>query len=280
MADWYYSAEPVDTVSLDDRGFQYGDGLFETIAVREGEPRLWTLHIDRLHKGCAAMNITLPSVHELTTGLEHAISASKRSDKDSIVKLIVTAGTGKRGYGRLKADADIYFGVFEPAPLPRAAYRDGIATTLCNTRLGSQSPTAGLKTLSRTEQVLARSEFAGSREFEGFTMDTEDHLICGTMSNVFFVRGKSVSTPPVTSNGVAGVMRRHLMACLETEGRPVTVSTTLGSDLVLLDEVFISNSQLGVVPVRRCGNTRWAVGDITREIMVVMADNGIAECRV
>ena len=99
------------------------------------------------------------------------------------------------------------------------------------------------------------------------------------MSNVFFVREKSISTPALDRCGVAGVMRHHVMTCLESRGRPVSVEDTYRTDLEHIDEIFISNSQIGVVPVAICGNVHWGVGAITRNVMALMADNGIAECR-
>lgn len=277
MADWYCDGNPVEHIPVDDRGFQYGDGLFETIAIRGGEARLWPLHLDRLQQGCTVLNIEKPSYEELAEGLSHAVFSSAGSSTRRIVKLVVTAGSGERGYRRTTAKPAIFFGVFEAATAPRSMYRDGVESVLCATRLAAGSPTAGLKTLGRTEQVLARSEI---KTFEGFMMDADDHLICGTMSNVFFVRGKSIATPSVDRCGVAGVMRQHVMSCLGADGHDVTVQEVQRADLAQFDEVFISNSQIGVVPVAACEDQRWGVGDVTRRVMATMADNGIEECRV
>jgi 4-amino-4-deoxychorismate lyase len=72
-------------------------------------------------------------------------------------------------------------------------------------------------------------------------------------------------------------MRRHV---IETLGNDVGVTDLSEDDLVDADEVFISNSQIGVVPVHRCGSHKWAVGNTTRDVMALLARSGIDECRL
>ena len=196
------------------------------------------------------------------------------------VKVVVSAGPGKRGYGRAFADSPtVLFRAFSSAPLSPESYGDGIEIVICQTRLASGSATAGLKTLNRLEQVLARSEFRDSGSFEGLTLDAEDNIICGTMSNVFFVNDKSISTPPLDRCGVEGVMRRHVIETLDQQGIAVAVQPYLRAHLGVADEVFLSNSQFGILPIKRCSELEWPVGEVTQNVMTVMADNQVPECR-
>ena len=146
---------------------------------------------------------------------------------------------------------------------------------MCETRLAVGSPLAGIKTLNRLEQVLARSECAPTGAFEGLTLDAEGRLICGTMSNVFLVRNNTLVTPSLQRCGVQGVMREFV---IETCGDVEVCDLTL-EDLAVADEVFITNSQIGAVPVHRCDDYHWKVGRVTRQVMRKLADNGIEECR-
>ena len=279
MAEWFANGAPIHSLPIGDRGVQYGDGLFETVAIRKGEPRLWTLHSERLARGCKLLSITMPSEEELADGIAHAIQSSDVPAAYGIVKIIVTAGVSQRGYGRIASNTPtVLFGAFASAPPPASYYRDGIETALCRTRLAVRSPTAGLKTLNRIEQVLARSELTDKKFFEGLTMDADDHVICGTMSNVFFVTGQAISTPPVDDCGVAGVMRAHVLSSLADVGRSVSLEKTKLSELERVDEVFVSNSQFGVIPVAKCNEMHWGVGHVTRDVMSTMARAGIAEC--
>jgi 4-amino-4-deoxychorismate lyase len=282
MSSWFKNGEAVEHVAASDRGFQYGDGIFETIAIRDGEPRLWDYHVERLAKGCAALGFGVPTESELSDGVMDALHQSKAPTSYSVAKIIVSAGSRLRGYGRAAvSNPAILYGAFPSMPPPLKSYREGIETVRCRTRLAIHSATAGLKTLNRLEQVLARSEFTDTDTdiFEGFTMDAEDNVICGTMSNVFFINKHSISTPPLNRCGVEGVMRRHVITTLGDNGVEVSVKETNLSEFDSVDEVFVSNSQFGILPVKSCDELQWPVGEITQRVMQVLAENGVAECR-
>jgi 4-amino-4-deoxychorismate lyase len=280
MSEWFDATGAIDTVKIGDRGFQYGDGLFETIAIRGGQPRLWDYHMDRLSGGCKRLAIRMPARDELSQGLGNALRHSSAVDQ-GLAKLVLTAGDGRRGYGRAYADVPfVCYGVFEAALPPRDSYREGVVTAVCGTRLAVNPTTAGLKTLGRLEQVLARSELAATEAYEGLTMDVDGNIICGTMSNLFVVHRSELSTPSLARCGVEGVMRRHVMVTLAEQGIRAEIRTLTLAEMNESDEIFICNSQFGVLPVRRCGEHCWPVGEITRSVMAALAANGIAECRL
>ena len=280
MTKWFSFNREIVQIAPSDRGLQYGDGLFETVAVRNGEPRLWNHHIDRLARGCEKLRLKMPSPDTLYDGIIHAVRENGVPSSYSVAKIIVSAGDALRGYGRQYVDApSVLLAAFPSAPPPVESYRDGIEITQCDTRLSINSATAGLKTLNRLEQVLARSEFVETAVFEGLTMDAEDNIICGTMSNVFGVIGGVIVTPSLHSNGVEGVMRRHIIETLAEYDIDTTIRTVKLSELGTMDEIFLCNSQFGVMPVRRCADKDWPVGAVTRQVMSVLAEHGINECR-
>ena len=237
--------------------------------------------MERMARGCKLLRINQPDSEELLAGVMNAVSASNIPSAYAVVKIVVTAGRGLRGYGRGDATTpSVLYGAFVAAPASPRLYSEGVQTLLCDTRLASHSAFAGIKTLNRLEQVLARSEVVATDAFEGLTMDADDNIICGTMSNVFFVRNSRLTTAAVEHSGVAGVMRRHVIDVMSKQGVETEFHYTSSTDLDDVDEVFLSNSQFGVLPVRRCGNNSWAVGDVTQRVMAVLADSGISECRL
>ncbi len=280
MSEWFRMGESLTTVAIDDRGFQYGDGLFETVAVRHGEPRLWSFHVDRLEDGCRTLGLEAPDPTELRQTLDSALVQASADPVFCVAKIIVTGGVTQRGYGRSPSTpTSVYAGVFPSVPQPESAYRDGVDTMRCDTRLAVGSTTAGLKTLNRLEQVLAQSECLSRDIFEGMTLDADGKLICGTMSNVFLVRQNEILTPSLARCGVRGVMRRHVIETLRNAGQAVAQCDLDIDDLHNADEVFLSNSQFGVLPVRSCDDSEWPVGQVTREVMALLAATGIDECR-
>ncbi len=280
MTEWFHDGERESKVAIDDRGFQYGDGLFETIAVRHGAPRLWDYHVDRLHNGCERLGLATPDANSLRVWLDAALAGSSFDTVYCAAKIIVTSGVTRRGYGRKRpTPVSVWARAFPSAPPAAARYRDGVDTILCKTRLATGAATAGLKTLNRIEQVLAGSECLAADAFEGLTSDADGRLICGTMSNVFLVRNNDLITPSLTNCGVQGVMRRHVIATLRDSGRDTIERDVPLHELQAADEVFLSNSQFGVLPVRRCNAMSWPVGRVTGDVMDALAANGIAECR-
>jgi len=279
MSVWFRNGVPVEKVSIDDRAFQYGDGLFETIAIRDGEPRLWAYHMERLAGGCARLRMTIPGRKRLRDDVANAVLQSNELSAYCAAKLIVSTGVGQRGFGRdIPSATETVVGVFPTRPIAAQKYSGGVATILCDTRLATNSVTAGLKTLNRLEQVLARSECVVAGTFEGITLDADDRLICGTMSNVFIVSNESIVTPSLERCGVEGVMRRHTIATLRKYGITVNIRDMSEMELSDSDEVFLTNSQFGVLPVRSYRGKVWHSHPVTRRLMAMMADNGISEC--
>ena len=279
MSYWYRNGQPVDSVGLDDRAVQYGDGVFETIAIRNGDARFCDDHLARLRLGCERLGLQCPPPGTVRAELNAALVDSPVPTDHAIAKVIATAGGGPRGYQRPSGrEAAVFIGLFPGQPLPSRHYRDGVAVRICATRLAIQPQLAGIKSLNRLEQVLARAEWRDDQVFEGLMLDTDRRLICGTMSNVFIVRQNSISTPAITRCGVSGVMRGRLIAMLEETGMSCEIRDIEAAELLSADEVFLSNSQFGVLPVNACRGTRWRVGALTRELMALASRRGVTEC--
>jgi len=269
----------IEGVAPGERALQYGDGLFETIAIRNGRPRLLELHQDRLGTGCDRLGIAAPDAGSLGAGIRQAIDDVAMVD--GVVKVIVAAGPGARGYTRSNAPARVWIGVFDAGSRLDRNTGNGVRVRICTTRLAIQPALAGIKTLNRLEQVLARAEWreADAGVFEGLMLDTGGRLVCGTMSNVFIVHDQRYLTPPITRCGVTGVMRRHLMSCLAGAGDDVEVQDIGIDDAMAADELFLTNSQFGLLPVAACGERRWVPGARTRHAMQLLGRSGIVECR-
>lgn len=278
MSIWFQNGKIVNAVPLDSRALHYGDGLFETIAIRAGKPRLWTLHVERLLSGCGRLGINAPDADVLSKQLENALQSSAVDTQYALAKIIVSAGSGRRGYQRSEdGSSELLIGIFEAVPPGTALLRHGVVTRSCETSLAVQPALAGIKSLNRLEQVLAREEWQDPDVFEGLMCDTGGQLICGTMSNVFVIHGDSVSTPALDRCGVAGVMRRHVLDTLCANQMTVAECDISWDQFLSADEVFLTNSQFGVLPVRACDDRQWRVGSRTAKILTLVAKTGIEE---
>lgn len=250
----------LDSLPLTDRGLHYGDGLFETMRVSVGAVRLLELHLKRLALGAERLGLDLPDHAELRRALEEAAAALG----EGVLKLIVTRGSGGRGYLPPETVTPSLILLCYP---PMGVTADEIAVRLCGLRLARQPRLAGIKHLNRLEYVLARAEWSDPAIGEGLLLDTEGLLVEGVVSNLFLVRDGRLFTPSLDHCGVEGVMRRHVMACAERLAVPVTVTTLRMEDLLGADEVFLTNSLSGIRTVTHLLDHRtWDAGPVTRQL--------------
>lgn len=278
MARWFHNGSEVDAVSINDRGLQYADGLFETIALRGGRARLWDLHSERMQTSCRRLGIHLPADSAMLSALNDAVDATGNSNQDALLKIIITRGEGDRGYAPpLDAIPTILFGVFNSTEFPNERYQKGIAVRFCNSRLSSQPQTAGIKLLSRLDQVLARGEWQDSGIAEGLMLDQSGFVVCGTMSNLFIVRDGRLLTPEIILCGVSGVMRQHILALAENNDMPWSADRISPESVLEADEIFMCNSQYGIWPVSRCGKKRIADWPLTSRLMTLLRTSGVVE---
>ena len=229
-----------------DRGFNYGDGLFETMRVTGGTVRLLSHHLERLALGCERLGFAPPNAARLRGELLRI--AAGRSE--GVLKLVVTRGVGRRGYRPIGHERCTR--VISLHPLSKRAIYAAAGPArarLCRMRLGNNEALAGLKTLNRLECVLARAEWTDPGVWEGLLRDGEDCIVCGTMSNVFIRSGAWLSTPKLDRCGVAGVMRRWVLEQARPMRLRVREVRLRWKDFGEAHEVFMTNAVAGIVPL-------------------------------
>jgi 4-amino-4-deoxychorismate lyase len=231
-------------ISVDDRGLQYGDGLFETMAAVNGRVRNFDRHMERLGEGCRRLGIPAPSAELLADECERALAGMGTGS----VKLTITRGPGPRSY-RPPQDPAVTRIVVSSGPKPRNDPETGVVVRLCGTPLGLNPRLAGLKHLNRLEQVMACSEWDDPAIAEGLMSSTDGRLICATAANVFIVHDGLLLTPDIRDCGVAGVMRSLVLAAARELAIPHEVADFPASRLANAEEVFLTNAITGVRPV-------------------------------
>jgi 4-amino-4-deoxychorismate lyase len=256
------NGRPENTIPVQDRGLQYGDGLFETMAVITGRPRHWTQHYQRLAEGCERLKLPLPDEAVL---LNEAAKLCKSLDR-GVLKLILTRGSGGRGYRIPEAVTPLRILATYPWPdYPESYYREGVAVRVCTSRLGRNPLLAGLKHLNRLEQVMARSEWNAPAIAEGLMQDTEGAVISGTMSNLFLVRGGTLITPDLTQCGIRGIMREVILDLARHMNIPTSIRPVSLDEVHAADEAFLCNSLIGIWPIRHLVGERdrtFKLGDL------------------
>jgi 4-amino-4-deoxychorismate lyase len=230
-----------------DRGLQYGDGLFETISCRDGEPRWLGLHLERLQHGCERLQIAFRDIELLRAEIRTVAAGQQRC----IVKVIVTRGTAtRRGYAPAGDERPTRIVSRHDWPEPPVRTADGFRLGISSVPLGTNPLLAGLKHLNRLEQVLAQMQRDAATVDEVLMLSTAGQVIGGSMSNVFLADDQGLFTPELGACGVAGVMRRLVLEAAATLGQPVSVRPVAASELAAAREVFVTNVRWGLQSVR------------------------------
>lgn len=254
-----------------DRGLQYGDGLFETIAVAGGEPCLWRRHMQRLKQGCERLNIEYPDRGIVLEEVYREIQGRSQG----VIKIILTRGSGGRGYRPPEVQSPTRLLYWSEWPGYSAQLsRTGVRVRICKIRLGQNPALAGLKSLNRLEQVLARAEWSNPDISEGLMLDTEGNLVEGTMSNLFLVHGDRLSTPDLGNCGVSGIMRAVVMEQANRLGLSLSEENLTLRDLASADGVFLSNSLIGIWPVREVEGNKIDPAAVPPSLVDAVMDDG------
>lgn len=247
----FVGAAPVAAIAADDRGFNYGDGLFETMRAHRGGVPWWDAHWARLSRGAARLRITLPDRGQVREQAEQMLHGG-----GGVLKLVVSRGAGGRGYAHGDAMVPTWVLSRHAAPLAHACA--GLTLRWCDTRLALQPALAGIKHCNRLEQVLARAEWqdlpAPERDAdEGLMRSGDGDVVCATSANVFLLAAGRWTTPVIDRCGVEGICRDWAIGALGAGQSRIDVT-----DVHSADAVFLCNAVRGILPVARLEARSWS----------------------
>ena len=200
---------------------------------------------------------------EIQTLLEHI--------QHAVLKLILTRGPGQRGYAIPDKTLVSRILILSDVPdYPSDYPTNGIKVFTCQTPLSINPALAGIKHLNRLEQVLARNEWQGNAYQEGLCLDTNQHLIEGTMSNLFWVKDGVLYTPDLSGSGVAGVMREVVMQLAMENNISIKMGLWPVAELLGAEEIFMTNSLIGIWPVSYILDKTFDVGPVTQQLQLLL----------
>jgi 4-amino-4-deoxychorismate lyase len=244
-------------IEITDRGLAYGDGLFTTAKILNGEVILLDKHLERLTEGCRHLGIELPSERRMRVH----ISTVARSFSLATLKVIITAGSGGRGYSRLglkENDCKIIIMVFDFPTQYAAQSKQGITLGDSLQHIGSSPMLSGIKHLNRLEQVLLRAELDKRSEDELLVTNVQGEIIEATSANVFYWLEGQLHTPKISCSGVNGIVRQAILA----KYPEIKVCRAHLADLDGAEAMFICNSLMGIMPVRTYNNRKLNIDDV------------------
>lgn len=265
-----------DSISVLDRGLSYGDGFFETMIWQFGNKKdkhlfgveFWKRHLRRIKTSCKLTKINLPNSKLLARYRKKILfKAHLEGLSEGILKIIVTRGVGGRGYKfEKKMMSTVIFLVFPKPVIDERFYERGATVRYCKSSLSQNRELFGLKHLNRLDSVMARAEW-NEGFFEGVFLDHKSNLIEGTMTNIFFVKNKTLHTPPIMGSGIDGIMRKVVIEKARLFFDDIKITNVNKKNLEKYDEMFLTNSVIKIMPVKSLGKKKFNISDQTKELI-------------
>jgi branched-chain amino acid aminotransferase len=274
----WIDGRPIDAaearVPVFDRGFLYGDSVYEVTRALNRVPFGLEEHLDRLERSAASLAMATPPRHAIAAAVVETLRQSGLDD--AYVRIVVTRGAGEIALDPAAADEPRLVVIVRPPRLPPPeAYRDGVEVAIVGrTRVPSGVPTATVdpqvKSGNYLGSVLAVAEARKRGAFEAILCDNVGRITEGSSSNFFLVRTGRVSTPALATGLLEGITRRKVMELMDAEGIRWAEQPLWPIDLQSADEAFLTSSVRGVVPIARVDGRPIAdgrPGPVTRRVM-------------
>lgn len=248
-------------VSVLDRSFLYGDGLFETMLVLNGKPFRWDQHLERLARGAEFLKIKIPfKAAELRDFVAELVSVN--SVCDALLRLTLSRGVGPRGYSPKGAESATVVMSLHPLAAPICDTEGRISAPdrrwnliTSSFRLPAGEAVAQFKTCNKLTQIMARMEADAAGADEALLLNTNGQVVEASTSNLFWIERDTVCTPPLASGILAGVTRAVVLDVCRTLRLEFRETETSLEQLKRAQGVFLSLSSLGVVEAAELDQT-------------------------
>jgi branched-chain amino acid aminotransferase len=244
-------------LSAFDRGFQFGDGVFETLRARAGRPTEIAEHLARLRRSADGLAIPLDDVPDaaLAGGIAALLAADGLDGPDGDASIRITVSRGEMtGRGLLpleRPNPTVVIQAWPIPPPPTDHLERGLHLAVSSVRRDPENPLAALKTTSRADYVFARLEARRAGADDALFLTTDGYLSEATSANVFLVRGTELATPALACAILPGTTRTWLLRWASDVGLAGVEGWLTTADLANANEAFLCSSVAGVLPVTR-----------------------------
>ena len=253
------NGEVKSNVSIFNRNMQYGDGLFETCVAKDNKVLFWDNHFSRLNNGCDRLNIKKISNLVWLEDIKKALSLS--SEKNCIVKLILSRGNSLRGYSYSKDIEPVR--VVIVSQMNEYKTKETYSLEFAISGFHSNPNLAGIKHCNRLEQILARTNMMAD---EAIMLDENQSVVSVTQGNIYLICGNKLITPKLKRCGVIGSRRSIILELSRLTNLEVREDDISIKQLEKANEVFVSNSLIGIQPVTSIGDYYLTNNLITEKI--------------
>ena len=278
------NGEFISEISVYDRGLNYGDGFFETMKWSidnkgQGKVEFWKRHVKRLKFGCQKILISF-SLKKLYDYKKKILKkACESGRKSGILKIIITRGSGGRGYRLVpKLEPSIILLVYPDVRIDENFYNEGVNLTYCKKRMSSNHFLGGTKNLNRLDSVLAASEFDENLFFEGIVCNNLGEIIEGTKTNIFFLKNNILHTPNINDVGIKGIIRDVIVEKKKINFFSEIVECKIKkNDIEQAESIFITNSIYKILPVKSLNRKLFVINEKIKKLIVKFSKTDFLE---
>jgi len=257
-------------ISLKDRGFLYGDGIFETLRSYNGTPFKLAEHLERLQSSAKKLKIPFEyTIKELSKGIKELLKVN--NIPDAYIRITLSRGIGNNGLGINDNFESTLLIQGKPfMPYAKELYKEGMALNVSRARRSTSCPISCHKTTNLLTSILLKEEAKGESAHEAIVLNTDGYVAECIVSNVFIVYNKNVITPSLDTNILPGITRETILDICKDNGISASEDRFRIETLTNADEVFITNSLMEIMPIaevegKKIGKT--IPGEITSQLM-------------
>jgi branched-chain amino acid aminotransferase len=248
-------------ISVLDRGFLYGDGVFESLRTYQGIPFQLEEHLKRLLRGARILRLRPKlSIAQLKNGAIKTIRANKF--KESYIKIIITRGEAK-GHGlnpsKSTGKPTIIILVEEHKDYPKKIFEQGWKAIISKI-IRPDVPSSRIKSLNYVDNILAKIEAKKSGANEAFMLDENGYVVEGTISNLFIIKHGTIYTPPKDAPILPGLTRNLIIKLAKQSAFRMVAKNITPKEIYTADECFITFSGAGIVPITKIWNKKIGAG--------------------
>ena len=257
-------------VSIFDRGFLYGDSVYEVLRTAGGRPVDFDRHLDRLARSASSIMLSLPDQARIRGAVGETLAAA--GNPESYIRIVVTRGAGRIALDLDAAGTPSLIVIVADLKMPRAElYTDGAVIAIVGVeRTSRRAVDPAVKSGNYLNSILALAEAQRRGAYEALMLGPDGRVAEGSTSNVFAVRGGELTTPTLTTGILAGITRQRVIELAGAAGLAAGEGDLYPDDLRAADEVFITSSIRGVMPVSQVDDrtiSTGAPGPITTQLM-------------
>jgi branched-chain amino acid aminotransferase len=266
-------------ITSKDRGFLYGDGIFDTLRSYKGNPFKLTEHLNRLRSSAQKLKIPLIFTDPFLRNVIQTLM-KKNNIPDAYIRITLSRGSGRRGLVMCDhSKPTLLIEVKELTPYPKELYEKGMSIIVSKTKRSTSCPISCHKTTNLLTSIMVKEEIKSRSADDALLLNTDNDVIECTVSNLFMVKEKRVITPPLDTNILPGITRKTVLDICRNMNLPAKEERFSVETLIDADEVFITNSLMEIMPVSKIEESVIGKKGVPGEITTTLTNayKGLAE---